>query len=426
MFSKPIKENYEGVDNKLKNTLKQSSDTTVLTYREYFSKNIQLKKCKLPELKTLVKQYGLPRTGNKDVLIVRLENLFKTMNSSVAIQKIFRGWMVRYSFQLRGDAVKICDREKCVNDTDFVTLEPLNEIPYQLFFSYKDEKDFIYGFNITSLVQSFKNGKKINPYNRDKFPNKTINKVISLNNITKIVYPAFCDEIQFLYLVKSTHLRTPQLPERLRVLHDQRYNIHEQRAHRNHQNHLQTPPQNVDAINTDTPTEAVTFSSQYYNPRIINMANMNDDLLNKYNKIIQSRNKNINTRIHELFMEIDQLGNYTTSLWFFNLDRRSYLRFFRAVMDIWNFRAQIPQEVKNKISPIVDPFANIFNRNVFSNDLSLENIQLMCITIMEVLIYTGVDDDHRKIGTLHILSALTLVCHEARHAMPWLYESVIF
>jgi hypothetical protein len=45
---------------------------------------------------------------------------------------------------------------------------------------------------------------------------------------------------------------------------------------------------------------------------------------------------------------------------------------------------------------------------------------------MENLIYSGIDEEYRKIGALHVLSALTLVSSPARIAMPWLYESIVF
>jgi len=36
----------------------------------------------------------------------------------------------------------------------------------------------------------------------------------------------------------------------------------------------------------------------------------------------------------------------------------------------------------------------------------------------------GIDNDHRQLGALHSLTALTLVSPEARTGLPWLYESV--
>jgi hypothetical protein len=41
------------------------------------------------------------------------------------------------------------------------------------------------------------------------------------------------------------------------------------------------------------------------------------------------------------------------------------------------------------------------------------------------MVFTGIDIEYRKIGALHVLSALTTVNLEARLAMPWLYDSVM-
>ena len=44
---------------------------------------------------------------------------------------------------------------------------------------------------------------------------------------------------------------------------------------------------------------------------------------------------------------------------------------------------------------------------------------------MEDMVYTGVDIEFKTLGAIHALSVLTLVSHEARIALPWLYESLI-
>ena len=125
-------------------------------------------------------------------------------------------------------------------------------------------------------------------------------------------------------------------------------------------------------------------------------------------------------------MDIDLLGNYTQSAWFSNLDRLSYIRFYRILYDIWNFRGQLSRELKSLISPFFDPFTNIFIRQIYHNDITHEEIQFACLTVIENLIYTGVDEEHNKIGALHVLSALTLVSSGARISLPWLYESVSY
>lgn len=385
VFSKPMIENK-------KNILKDTSEKEkILTYADYYNKKIVLKKYKLPDLKSIVKHYNLPRTGNKDVLIERIETFFKRIKNSIIIQKRFRGWIVRYSFLLRGEAFH--NRKVCVNDTDFITLEPLDEIPYEQFYSYKDKSNFIYGFNISSLIQLMKSkGKVVNPYNRDKFDFKTLNQIVSLYNIVQIIYPEFKDESSHI----SIHIERPAVS----------------RAE-------STNPR------IDSPVGSVLANSYFY-PRLMNLSVMTPDLRTKYNRIIQIRQKPVNARIQELFMEIDQLGNYTQSSWFSDLTRRDYVRLYRIVYDIWNFRAQLSVEIKNKICPLFEPFMNIFARPIYHTDISHEEIQFACITIMENMIYTGVDDEFRKLGALHVLSGLTIVSSGARQSLPWLYESIAY
>ena len=41
-------------------------------------------------------------------------------------------------------------RDKCNNSDDFLTVEDIKEIPYEYFYSFKDNDGFLYGFNILS------------------------------------------------------------------------------------------------------------------------------------------------------------------------------------------------------------------------------------------------------------------------------------
>jgi len=394
MFSKPLRPQNLIRENKLKNSLKKTPVHYTLTHKQYYENNVNLKKYKLPELKNIIKEYNLTRTGNKNVLIDRILDLFHKMKTSIKIQKNFRGWLVRRSFKLRGEACK--NRKLCVNDTDFVTLEPLNEIPYELFYSYKDKKNFVYGFNLTSLMQIIKNKTPLkNPYNREQFPENALRDVIALNNITKILYEEFRDETEFYQA--SNNLRKQSAQTR-----------------------------RLFELNENEPNRTALFSIEYLRPTIIPGIYNVSEMHNKYNYIIESRQKPIATRIQNLFMEIDQLGNYTQSQWFSNLDRIGCLRFYRCLSDLWNYRAQLSYELKKKICPFLEPFANIFSRNVLYNDAPLEDFQILCLTVMENLIYCGFDDEYRKISAFHILSALTIVSEEARNSMPWLYESIAY
>ena len=82
---------------------------------------------------------------------------------------------------------------------------------------------------------------------------------------------------------------------------------------------------------------------------------------------------NVNLRIERLFMEIDRLGNYTSSSWFQNLSHMQYIRLYRCIYDIWTFRGQINIETRRQICPFYEPFDGIFppgtSHSITHNDI---------------------------------------------------------
>tara|TARA_B100000902_G_scaffold397102_2_gene459915 strand:- start:1962 stop:3086 length:1125 start_codon:yes stop_codon:yes gene_type:complete len=128
-------------------------------------------------------------------------------------------------------------------------------------------------------------------------------------------------------------------------------------------------------------------------------------------------------RTTELFQEIDNLGNYTDTNWFNNLDRIMLIRFLRELADIWGYRAQLSQEVKREICPPVgDPFRSINLRSL--PVLHIEPLKVVALNIIEHMIKRGLTLSSRALGANYVLCALTLVSPEAAASLPWLYQSV--
>jgi hypothetical protein len=115
----------------------------------------------------MLKTYKWKTSGNKPQLLNRLYNYMKYSNYAIKIQKNVKGFLRRKYNYLKGPA--FINRE-CVNGTDFLTLVNLNKISPSQFFSYKDKDNFIYGFDVRSIVNLIKKTKKgeavKNPYNR--------------------------------------------------------------------------------------------------------------------------------------------------------------------------------------------------------------------------------------------------------------------
>lgn len=375
VFSKPIDAgDYEGDQ-------KKNTEKININYSNY-NNSIILTKFKIPELKQIAKENKLHVSGSKPQLIERIHNYFLKCKKVIFIQKLFRGHIVKRSFKIRGPAFK--NRKLCVNETDFYTLEPLEDIPYEEFYSYVDEKGFIYGFNIQSLIALFKQkGKIINPYNREKVDFKIINEMFTLYNLCKIIFPITFKPSQ------SEQIRQPA---------------------RQLQNTV---------VTNNTPH----LSSSHLLNNVTNTFSIQQNDIHR--KLISIREKPLEVRIQELFMEIDLLGNYTQGSWFSNLEKRDLMRYYRYLYDIWNYRGNLSHETKRRICSLYDPFLNN-NMNSLSISSPTDDYKKCCLKVMEVMVYTGVDVEYQKIGTLHVLSALTIVSHPARQNMIWLYESLAY
>ena len=144
-------------------------------------------KYKMDELKKLCTKYKISKGGNKDDLTKRLYEYCKNSIGPIKIQKVFRGFLNRKLQKLQGPALK--NRKICTNDTDFFTMDDMCEIPTTQFYSYRDDDDFVYGFNIVSLYNLIlKEGSKAkNPYNRNEFDNKFKENVLRMIRISRVL-----------------------------------------------------------------------------------------------------------------------------------------------------------------------------------------------------------------------------------------------
>ena len=244
-----------------------------------------------------------------------------------------------------------------------------------------DSKEFIYGFDICSLIHFIKQKSKLeNPYNREKLGNEITNNIKKLYRFCFIVFPDFKNENEKL-------VSNSQPPMYQQSAHQQ--SAHQQSAHQQNIN-------NVNNINHNT----------------------NQEQQNRLNRLIINRRNSLSQRITDLFLEMDQLGNYTSTNWF-NLSASNYIRLYRHLYDIWFLRSQLTRETRYNICPMNSPFTA--ERNMV---LNFEYIKTACVEVFENLVFMGIDDEHRRLGTFHALTALTIVSMDAREAMPWLYESV--
>jgi hypothetical protein len=156
------------------------SDFKILQMHEYAQiNNYQYKIC---QLKEMCRFYKLKKTGNKDELNIRLFSFLRLSLYATVVQRIWRGYLVKEYVKCIGPSLK--DRSICVNDTDFATLEPLNEIKYNQYYSFTGNNN-CYGCDVYSLhnlinkpntVYSGNANQEVrNPYDREIITTTQIN-----------------------------------------------------------------------------------------------------------------------------------------------------------------------------------------------------------------------------------------------------------
>ncbi len=129
----------------------------------------------------------------------------------------------------------------------------------------------------------------------------------------------------------------------------------------------------------------------------------------------------IKTRAVDLFQKMDQLDQYTNVSWFCDLNLKQLKNFYRFLEDIWNYRTQITQDQKRKISKDGDVCA--IPINTIMKIKKINELQTIILDQMELLITGGETKDEQILGCLYILTALAETSPKIAECLPWLVNS---
>jgi len=333
------------IENKI---IKKPKQTVLITYKNITYKNITYKNVKqndnLPtldrkyyvyDLKYSLKKYGLSSKGKRTILIERLSKFLKQIRYYVdniekvkLIQSIFRRKLVLDKLKLYGPGV--FNRNICNNKTDFFSLENINGIPIAYFYSYKDNSNFIYGFDIRSIHKLIKM-KQPNPYTREEFGDKIIEIVNKRIDIMK-------------KLKQSIQYEQPKL----------------------------TPEQKL-------------------------------------------RNKVIT-----IFQKIDDLGNYTNITWFLKLRISDLKKYYKSLLELWVYRAQLTMEARRRIVP--DNNVLIISYRRICRIYNLNKLRNIILDDIDKLVSSGINQQEKILGGLYVLTGLAEVSYECAQSLPWLVQ----
>jgi hypothetical protein len=351
-------------------------------------------------------------TGTKGELRQSVYIFYHHTFHCIKIQLKFNSFLRRKLNKLRGPALS--NREICINETDFYSLDPIREIPNHQFFSYEEigkeedrsKKSCYYGFDIASIYNLILSDNGVeneyglsrrliwnesnNPYNRNKFPHNVIRDILKIIKLDRIL-------------------------SRKRVLKN---NKNKKMNNGVNNNNYEYDNNNYVAENdnNNNNNNAVMGSGGGG----MNIA-LPQDVLTPHQRFRQ--------HVLRLFQTINALGHYSDPEWFIALTYEQHITFLRELIDIWNYRAELSHQARRTIyPPYGDPFPHYvlgWVTHQFYIYLSPENIININLTVIERFISSAVSEGDRCLGSNFILCALTLVSIPAREALPWLYQSVM-
>jgi hypothetical protein len=246
----------------------------------------------------------------------------------IKIQKLVKEKKKNGCDYLRGEG--FLNKTKTNNDTDFFTYETRDEIEDKYYFSYTDEKGFIWFFDIRSFNKLIEL-KQPNPYTMSKIPDDTILRAKKLNSLLKLT--------------------------------------------------------------------------------------KKDEVINQ--EILQvSRKQMIKQKCIDIFCDIESTTMYCQPEWFLNLNIQGLKRLYRNLEDLWNYRLQITNQIKSRISP---PNGLVFttsvsNINQYRNKYDLQNVILNEIMKFQ----NAITFEDKKMGYTYFMIGMVGVSRECYQTHSWL------
>ena len=352
---------------KSNNIMEDDPPTNLIILKPSEYEKLTSSKYSLAELRMLCGHYSIKKSGTKTDLTQRIYTFLKQTYFIRRIQRNFKNFLSKKYRKLSGPGY--LQTTKCVNDTDFYTFDKISNIKPTELFTYLDNDNKIYGFHIASIFHLIVTSYPTitNPYNRNVMPSAIIR-----NLYEKLIYGSL---IGFRVSIK------------------------------------------LDDNDDDNDDDSHSSLIQPHSSSIVGGGGA-----------MLSREKQEELFIVDLFQHINTLGNYSDSEWFIVLQRDELIRFIRHIYDIWHYRANLSQEMKQRISP---PNGNPFvlhNAHVNLNVITLltaAELRTICVSIIERMTRRGLSREDQCLGAFYVLATLTIVNQDARNALPWLYEAVL-
>ena len=177
-MEKYFKIHYYPTPSKTKSNQHVTPDTYHLLYQHNFT---------ISQMKSILKEHNIPCKPykNKSELLYYCINSLFIYGKVRKLQKCWKNHFICEFNKTLGPSFK--NKKASNNIDDFYTAEDLDEIDYYYYFSFKDNDDFVYTFNIVSIYCLLEKRQTENQYNRKKFSNDIVDVVYKRMRYNRIL-----------------------------------------------------------------------------------------------------------------------------------------------------------------------------------------------------------------------------------------------
>ena len=350
-----------------------------------YIENSKLDNYPLPRINASLEHYKIIKTYSSSQFLQAINNIEKlnsffimllkanqNINKVIKLQRFIKKSLSNYKLKLLGPAFN--NRSLCVNDSDFFTLDELKDIPNNEFFSFKDEKNFIYGFHIDSITQLvFKSDEHYFEQFKKKIKNK---QIIINNNSINLCYH------QFIKLLCNHYNKIKVLNPYTRFL-----------------------------INNNTKFKIITlYAKKEYD--INKITTTNNDILPIDMKLF------VKNKCLEIFQKIDLYGYQTDINWLYNQNTTILKIFYKKLALLWNFEFGLNHEGRYKIAQTNHVFNNL--HDIMTSRIDKYNLLDKILEPVNIMVSNGETEPDRQNGCIIILYAIAFINNRCILANPWL------
>ena len=356
-----------------------------------YIENNKLDTYPFPRINASLEHYKLIKTNTHSQFLQAINNIDKlnsffvillkanqNISKIIKIQRFIRKVLYTYNYKLYGPALN--NRSSCINDTDFFTLDELKDIPNEEFFSFTDEKNFVYGFHIDSITQLlFKSDEHYFEQFKKKIKNK---KIIINNNSINLCYK------QFINLLS------------------------------NHYNKIKVSnPYTRFFLDNKTKLNIITlYAKKEYDT---NLKNNNNNNNNSNNDILPIDIKIVvKNKCLEIFQKMDLYGYQTDINWLYNQNTTILKIFYKKLALLWNFEFGLNHEGRYKIAQTNHVFNNL--HDIMTSRFDKYNLLEKILEPVNIIVSNGATEPDRQNGCIIILYALAFINNRCVLANPWL------